>query len=630
MLDLKSEAAKSEAQAGADYTFGPFLLETNERRLTNNGRPVPLTPKEFDLLLLLVSNHGRLLTKAEILDRVWEGCSSYESSLTAHISTLREALAHTREKRYIETVSKRGYRFVANVEQVRSNPSAGPLPAALPPSSAPRFRILCLGALVVACCVLAAVVLLGWARPGPTSLYQRALEFERQGNDRLAIEALNRALSLNPHFDDANLRAARLYWADNDTDHAWQHLQAIGGDPDQASGHQRATLLEAEALRLVLADNTHEALIKLELAAEADPGDADVMYDLGDLQVGLGLLREADQSALQCSTADIKNPYCSYLKVQLRVYQNRFNDALAEYEQAKRRGASNVWLDEQAGFAKLGLGDPDGATKLFQRVQEQGKSWGSLVHFRAAQYRLAMVRMYEGRFRDARQQMIAALQTAESNHARSSYYVRLATLDALNGRWGDSAEEVRNATRISNFSDLAIQSTRVLAMSRQYESAWDILRAQSRNSASFGPSYPAADQFVRGLQAIANRDYGAAIAALQNSNHFDPRPDTAWYLAQAEMAAALWDPAAAALRDLLNAKGKILMEETASLVPLAERDLAICYEHLGDPARASSLLSEARTQWRQGDSDMRQLLSGAANADDKGAPSRGAARPGGS
>jgi len=74
------------------YAFGPFLLDTRERRLLRDGEVVPLTLKAFDLLQILVENRGHLLHKEELLRRVWPDAIVEENNLTVTISALRKAL----------------------------------------------------------------------------------------------------------------------------------------------------------------------------------------------------------------------------------------------------------------------------------------------------------------------------------------------------------------------------------------------------------------------------------------------------------------------------------------------------------------------------------------------------------
>jgi DNA-binding winged helix-turn-helix (wHTH) protein/Tol biopolymer transport system component len=98
--------------------FGPVTLIPDERLVLKNGQPVPLTPKAFDLLSVLASNPGRLLTKEQLMQAVWPDTVVEESNLTYHIFAIRKSLGDEGNgERYIETVPKRGYRFVAPVAE---------------------------------------------------------------------------------------------------------------------------------------------------------------------------------------------------------------------------------------------------------------------------------------------------------------------------------------------------------------------------------------------------------------------------------------------------------------------------------------------------------------------------------
>src|SRR5215813_687322 len=104
------------------YEFGPFRLDTAERLLLRDGEEVSLTPKVFDLLLVLVENGGHILEKDELLKAVWPDAVVEETSLTRNISTLRRVLGEGQDTRkYIETIPWRGYRFVASVREMTNN-----------------------------------------------------------------------------------------------------------------------------------------------------------------------------------------------------------------------------------------------------------------------------------------------------------------------------------------------------------------------------------------------------------------------------------------------------------------------------------------------------------------------------
>ncbi len=99
------------------YEFGEFTLEPRERVLLRAGEPVALTPKAFDTLLVLVENRGHVLTKEELLQRIWPNSTVEETTLAQNVSTLRKAL-HSPGQQFIQTIPKRGYRFTAQVIEV--------------------------------------------------------------------------------------------------------------------------------------------------------------------------------------------------------------------------------------------------------------------------------------------------------------------------------------------------------------------------------------------------------------------------------------------------------------------------------------------------------------------------------
>ena len=99
--------------AGGRYEFGHYRLDVRAHLLFRNGRRVVLTPKAVDLLAALVEAQGEPVGKQELLHRVWPDAVVEEGSLTSHISLLRRVLAEgAGGRQFIETLPKRGYRFV--------------------------------------------------------------------------------------------------------------------------------------------------------------------------------------------------------------------------------------------------------------------------------------------------------------------------------------------------------------------------------------------------------------------------------------------------------------------------------------------------------------------------------------
>ena len=100
----------------AGRQFGPFLIDIAERMLRRDGETVPLTPKAFDVLVALIEKPGQLISKEELLQKVWPDTFVEESNLSYNIFALRKALGDTAERSvYVETVPKKGYRFRASV-----------------------------------------------------------------------------------------------------------------------------------------------------------------------------------------------------------------------------------------------------------------------------------------------------------------------------------------------------------------------------------------------------------------------------------------------------------------------------------------------------------------------------------
>jgi len=101
----------------AGYRFGPFVLDTVAFRLYKTGAPVPLSPKIADLLHYLVARPSTLVTKEELFAALWPDVAVTDNALTQAVSELRQALGDDpASPAYIQTVARRGYRFVSLVE----------------------------------------------------------------------------------------------------------------------------------------------------------------------------------------------------------------------------------------------------------------------------------------------------------------------------------------------------------------------------------------------------------------------------------------------------------------------------------------------------------------------------------
>lgn len=122
------------------FRFGPFTVSTSRRALLRGAAEVPLIPRYFDLLVLLLERRGEAVHRRDIRDAVWSDVVVSDGALSQAVRTLRRALGDdSREPAYVRTVARHGYRFV--FEGVVEEADEGPL-AAAPPAAEPDPPVL--------------------------------------------------------------------------------------------------------------------------------------------------------------------------------------------------------------------------------------------------------------------------------------------------------------------------------------------------------------------------------------------------------------------------------------------------------------------------------------------------------
>src|SRR5436305_420945 len=114
-----------EAPAANLYVFDNFRLDAHEKVLWRGGSIADVTPKAVEILLVLVERAGGVVSKEEILRAVWADSFVEEANLSHHIFRLRKALGESETEKFIETVSKRGYRFVREIDRIEGHQARG-------------------------------------------------------------------------------------------------------------------------------------------------------------------------------------------------------------------------------------------------------------------------------------------------------------------------------------------------------------------------------------------------------------------------------------------------------------------------------------------------------------------------
>jgi tetratricopeptide (TPR) repeat protein len=451
----------------------------------------------------------------------------------------------------------------------------------------------------------------GWSGHRMIKALAEAIKFELG-----ALKSLEEALRQRPDFVDAGVRAAWISYQANEEDKARKYLEpvtdrlATGGAASGAraeGSHASCTRLKAEGIQSLLAGGQDDALRKFQMATEADSSDTDALYYAGDVAKDMGI-EQADSFLSRCIGLDAANPLCTFSLIELRVYQDRFDDALSLYGQALGRGVQYPWFEGPVGDAKLAKGDLDGALTHFRALEQSSRRLGSL-HFQASQEGFAAIFLYQGRLADARQQIISALQTSASDYDVADYYLRLGEMDAFHGRPTEARNNIREARKRSHEDKLALTAAQVYAMAGDFQSATEILHELQARPGVLGRTYDATEQFVRGVEAFSRNDLDRSLEMLSDANRFDPDdPDIAYYLAQVQMQEQRWRDAAQTLNGILNTKGHVIRDGIASLLPVAEYDLALCYERLGDTSQAASHLEAVRRLWAHADPGLKARM----------------------
>jgi TolB-like protein len=139
--------ARARRERRVQFVFGECVLDTSRRELSRGSEPVAVGPQVFDLLIHLIENRDRVVSKDELLDVIWRGRTISESTLTSHVNFARRAIGDNgEEQRLIRTISRKGFRFVGDV---REAPSLGAEKSKVAEAGPSHLNITSLGALAL-------------------------------------------------------------------------------------------------------------------------------------------------------------------------------------------------------------------------------------------------------------------------------------------------------------------------------------------------------------------------------------------------------------------------------------------------------------------------------------------------
>ena len=359
------------------YRFGQFVLDPARRTLSRADSPVSLTPKAFDVLLFLVQNPNRLITKEELLQAVWGDTVVEEGNLTQYISHLRKALGDDSEDiRLIVTIARKGYQFTARVtvaeaadiakyatlqvaatetSETDARPVEFPAKEKVTKLPSARFRSRKWFAAAALLTVIAAAVWLYWS-------YRRGVTLS--ATDTIVLADVKNETG-DPVFDDA-LDTALRYEMDQTP-----YLNILGMDKVLGTLAQLnlppTTKLTPEVARQICGKTNSKLVISQSIS------DAGNGYHLQMRALDCGSGATLAQEQAEIGKRDEVVHELGITAARLRAKLGEPSGSLARFNQplAKALSPSLEALQAATQGLKLSLaGDAQGGLKLFQRAVE--------------------------------------------------------------------------------------------------------------------------------------------------------------------------------------------------------------------------------------------------------------------
>ena len=581
------------------YEFNDFRVEPEERIISRAGKRLSLSGKAFDVLVMLLKHHGRLVRRDQLILEVWPDTHVGEGNLNVHITAIRKALG----KDYIEAVPKQGYRFIAEVTEGTQGPEDD---STVSPTSR-RSIWLTIGLTLLAIGVGLYLAFHSTLRkiPVPSGaqiLYERALEYERAGDDEQALAALDQALALDSHYEAACVRAGFLAYEIEQEQRASGYLARCKA----TEASDGALRLKAQGLTEVLSDDSDHALETYQLLIDRYPQDTDGLYHFAELATNKDRLEEAEKALQRCLVKERDNPYCSFQLMLVKIKQNKFDDVLAESNSLPATVRDYPWIDETIGIALFAKGQLDNARQVFVRLGESGQRLHGTTHLNTAKEWLVDLLLYQGRIKDATRRTEQMMETSDNSQTQAGSLAYLAHIYFLIGNGEQAVIYANRAASVSPRDPSAlVEAALVLASLGDSAGVERLLKLYS--NATQNPLPTADEHLIRGALAVARGDVGSGIEEIRWAKDLRPRAgEVAYQLATAYFRAGDYESALKMFQTVNDLRGTILLDNGALLLPLSTYRIAQSYEHLGKSDSANSSYAELAALWSGADDDLRR------------------------
>lgn len=370
------------------YEFGPFQLDAERLLLSQRGVPIPVGPKVVETLLALIEHPGEIFAKAALIDRIWPEGYVDEANLAQNVYVLRKVLRERWNVDAIETIPRRGYRFIAPVS--RRDDVARAEPAAAPAENVrPRF------AAVAAAVALAVLGLLpvtmalsrGNSAPPPLSVEgSRLYEIGRYYWNLRTRDGVNKSVAYFARVISTDPRDARGYAALASAnaiaaDYGYGSApmkvsiarakayarEALAIDPNCGEAYAVLGMIESKKWSGVHADMT-QALADLRRAIALDPesGPAHEWYGIALLENNR--VRDASTELAKAATLDPLSVATTSWLATTAYLQRRYADALAYSRETLDLSPQREDAYETLGLTYEAMGNREAAAATFRRL----------------------------------------------------------------------------------------------------------------------------------------------------------------------------------------------------------------------------------------------------------------------
>jgi DNA-binding winged helix-turn-helix (wHTH) protein/Tfp pilus assembly protein PilF len=351
------------------YEFGPFRLDVSERCLLRGARRVGIKPKVFTLLLALIQNSGRVLTKEELITEVWQGYFVGEHNLDVTVHALRRVLGEKRgERHYIETVPRRGYRFIAAVAERRTQNSEAHqaylkgryfLGKRTPEAFSKSIEFFARA--------VKADGEYAQAYAGLADAYKLLHNYNASPPKEYTLHAKAaavKALELDDGLAEAHVSLALIKYR-HDWDWAGaesEFKRALELNPNDATAHHMY------GMYLTAVGRFHEASTELQRAQEIDPLSLIISSAMGAVFYFAGEYERAQDQLNETLELDADFGVARYFLARTYEQKRMYSEAIAEYDQLIRRAGDTPVLLVGLGYTHALSGKKNEARKVLAKL----------------------------------------------------------------------------------------------------------------------------------------------------------------------------------------------------------------------------------------------------------------------